>query len=102
MCYIVVCGHSLGAKSLGFDPGPGCYNSFGPTDSWFPGQDSDLDCLTRNGGRPTIRPTGMKPIRGRVFFQLGARTRPFLFGHRPARRSELRRGSGSLGMVASN
>jgi hypothetical protein len=60
------------------DPGPGCFQQHGPTDSWFPGQGSDLDPLARKAGVLPIRPTGIKPIRGRVF-QLRARTRPFLF-----------------------
>jgi hypothetical protein len=37
--------------------GVGLLEQLGPT--WFPGQDSDLDCLTCNGGRPTIRRPGM-------------------------------------------
>jgi hypothetical protein len=44
--------------------------SVGPNDSWFPGQDSDLDCPACKSGRPDVRRTGRtkSPIAGPVTF----------------------------------
>ena len=61
LLYIPQSGHDSGARSLGFDPGPGLLqrrrsHSFGP---WQPRRDSDPDLSACNSERPTVRPRGV-------------------------------------------
>ena len=57
ICYIRLSGHCFGARSRGFDPGPGCFQQHGPTGSvsLFGASDSDRHFLTGKGGCPTVR-----------------------------------------------
>ncbi len=85
--YIDRSGHCFGARSRGYDPGPGCSNSTAPPVRLFGASDSDRHFLTGKGGCPTVRRAPRLRSRLRAASWPSWWGRPFLLGPRPARRS---------------
>ena len=80
--YICLSGHCFGARSRGFDPGPGCFQQHGPTGSAGSGRRirTDISSLVRAGVLPLDEPRTLRSrLRGRFSLVLaqGKAASPF-------------------------